>query len=327
VLEILRQVLREPALPADEFEVMKVQRLALQERGKTDPQALAANRLERLTKKYPPGDVRYVPTIDESIDRLRNTTIEQIRTLYNDFVGASHGELTVVGDFEPSEIMPLLGRMLSGWKSGKPYARIERPYEPGITPVRETIVTPDKENALFLAALSMPVGDEHPDYPALTIGNFILGGGALSSRLGDRLRQKEGLSYGAGSSFTASPTDAEATLTLRAICNPKNLPKAVAAADEELARLLRDGVTEKELADAKAGYTRQLGIRRTNDDALAGMLATNLYLGRTMQHELDLEESIRRLNPDEVAATFRRHVDPKKLVVIGAGDLAADAVK
>jgi zinc protease len=327
VLEILRQVLREPALPADEFEVMKVQRLAMLERGKTDPQALAANRLERLTRKYPPGDVRYVPTIDESIDRLRNTTIEKVRTLYNDYVGASHGELTVVGDFEPSEVMPLLGRMLSGWKSGKPYVRIEHPYDPGIASVRETIVTPDKENALFVAALSMPVGDEHPDYPALTIGNFILGGGAISSRLGDRLRQKEGLSYGAGSSFNASPTDAEATLTLRAICNPKNLSKAIAAADEELARLLRDGVSEQELADARAGYIRQLEIRRTNDTALAGMLATNLDLGRTMQHDLDLEKSIRRLTSDDVARALRRHVDPKKLVVIGAGDLPADAVK
>jgi zinc protease len=327
VLEILRQVLREPALPADEFEVMKVQRLAMLERGKTDPQALAANRLARLTSKYPPGDVRYVPTVDESIERLRRTTIDQVRTLYNDFLGASHGELTAVGDFEPSEVMPLLGRMLSGWKSGKPYARIERPFQPGIAPARVTIVTPDKENALFVAALSMPVGDEHPDYPALLIGNSILGGGTLSSRLGDRLRQKEGLSYGASSGFNASATDAHATLSMQAICNPRNLPKAVAAADEELARFLRDGATEKELTDARDGYTRQLEIRRTNDSALAGMLGNNLYLGRTMQHEVDLEASIRRLKTDDIAAAFRRHVDPSKLVLIGAGDVPPDAVK
>ena len=127
--------------------------------------------------------------------------------------------------------------------------------------------------------------------------------------------------------FNASPTVAHATLSMQAICNPKNLPKAVAATDEELARLLRDGVSEKEINAAKAGYTRQLEIRRTTDAALAGMLATNLDLGRTMRHQLDLEDAIRHLTPDDVSAALRKHVDPKKLVVIGAGDVAADAVK
>jgi zinc protease len=327
VLEILRQVLREPALPADEFEVMKAQRLAAVEQGKTDPQSLAATRLSRLTSKYPPEDVRYAPTIEESIERLKKCTVEQVRTLYQDYLGASHGELSVVGDFEPSEVLPLFERMFSGWKSGKPYARIERPYQPEVVAARETIVTPDKANALFVSLLAMPLREDNPDYPSLTIGNFILGGGALSSRLGDRLRQKEGLSYGAGSGFSASSTDVHATLMMQAICNPKNLTKAVNAADEELARLLKDGVTTKELDAAKEGYTRQLEIRRANDGALAGMLATDLYLGRTMQHEVDLESAIKRLTAEDVASALRKHVDPKKFVVVGAGDVPADAVK
>ncbi len=327
VLEILRQILREPTLPAEEFEVMKAQRLAAIEQGKTDPQALAGNLLSRLTSKYPPGDVRYAPTIEESIERLKACKLDQVRALYEDYLGASHGELAIVGDFEPSEVLPLFERMLSGWKSGKPYARIERPYQAEIVAARETIVTPDKENALFVSLVSMPMRDDNPDYPALTIGNFILGGGALSSRLGDRLRQKEGLSYGAGSGFSASPTDIHATLMMQAICNPKNLTKAVNAADEELAKLLSDGVTTKELDAAKDGYTRQLEIRRANDAALAGMLATDLYLGRTMRHEVDLEAAIKRLTPDDVGKALRKHIDPKRFVVIGAGNVPADAVK
>jgi zinc protease len=326
-LDILRQVLREPTLPADELEVLKLQRIATLERGKTEPAALALNRLNRLTSKYPSDDVRYAPTIQESIDRLEATTIDRVRTLYNDYLGASHGELAVVGDFDPSEVIPVFGKMLSGWKSGKPYSRIERPYQEGIAAARETIVTPDKENALFASRLTMPVGEDHPDSPALRIGNFIFGGGSLASRLGTRLRQKEGLSYGAGSIFTASPRDARATLGMSAICNPKNLRKAVGAADEELARMLRDGVTEQELSEAKAGYTRQLEIARTNDGELATVLAINLELGRTMQHEADLEQAIRRLQVDEVNTAFRKHVDPAKLVLIGAGDVPADTVK
>src|SRR5207244_4016541 len=79
VLEILRQVLREPTLPAEEFEVMKVEALARLEQGRTDPMRLATNRLQRLLATYPPDDVRYVPTIAEEIERIKATSIDQVR--------------------------------------------------------------------------------------------------------------------------------------------------------------------------------------------------------------------------------------------------------
>jgi zinc protease len=327
VLDILRQILREPTLPAEEFELMKVARLAGIEQGRTDPARLASNRLTRLMSKYDADDVRYTPTIDEELTRLKAVNIDQVRTLYKDYLGASHGELAIVGDFEPSEIMPIVGRMLEGWKSGKPYARIERPYQEGIASARETIVTPDKANANYLAGMSLPIGDEHPDYPALVVGNFILGGGSLSSRLGDRLRQKDGLSYGAGSTFVANPRDARSMLMMNAICNPANLPRVVTGVDEEVARLLRDGITPQELDLAKSGYARQQEQRRGNDAALAGQLANHLDLGRTMKYDADFEAAIQKLSADDINTALRKHIDPKKLVVIGAGDVQPGTVK
>jgi zinc protease len=276
---------------------------------------------------YPKEDVRYVPTLAEEVDRIKATTVEQVRTLYRDYLGAAHGEVAVVGDFDPSETLPVLARALEGWKAEKAYARIERPYQPGLPSARETIVTPDKANATYRAGLSLPVGDEHPDYPALVAGNFILGGGSLSSRLGDRLRQKDGLSYGAGSTLMPGPPDARATLTMQAICNPANLPRVVRGVDEELARLLRDGVTPRELEMAQTGHDRQQQVRRSNDAALAGILANNLHLNRTMQHEADLERAIGRLTPDDVNAALRKHLDPMKLAIVGAGDVEAGTVK
>ncbi|MFO0909995.1 MAG: pitrilysin family protein [Isosphaeraceae bacterium] len=327
VLEIFRQVLREPTLPQADFEQMKLMRVAMSDQLRSDPASLASNRMSRVLSKYPQDDIRYVPTVEESIARARSVTIDQVRTLYKDYLGASNGELVVVGDFEPSEVLPLFAQMLSGWGSKKPYARVERPYQPDLPVVGETIVTPDKANALYLAGLTLPIGEDHPDYPALAIGNFILGGGALSSRLGDRLRQKEGLSYGAGSSLSASATDKAGMLMLQAICNPANLPRVVKGAEEELERLVRDGVTAKELDDAKSGYLRQLQVRRSTDGALAGMLGTNLYLNRTLQHELDQERAIQALTPETVNAALRKHIDPKRLSVIGAGDVKPGTVK
>ena len=320
VVDILRQILREPSLPADEFDVMKNERISFVEQGRTEPTVLGMNLIQRLLSNYPADDVRYVPTVEERVSRLKNATHDQLVSLHHDYLGADHGELVIVGDFDPSEIMPSLAKTFDGWKSGKPYARIERPYQPDIAPKRETIVTPDKENAVYLAALSLPIRDDNPDYPALLIGNSVLGGGGLSSRIADRLRQKDGLSYGAGSCLGASPVDAKSDLVINAIYNPVNVAKVVSDVEEELERLIRDGASSAELDRAKTGYLQQQNNQRTNDVAIAAILAENLFVGRTLQFQADLEQKIKDLTPEVVNAALRKYVDPKRFSVVTAGD-------
>jgi zinc protease len=123
-LEILRQVLREPALPADQFEVLKRLQLASLERSRTEPDALAARALSRELHPYPKDDIRYVPTIDEEIDRVKNTTCDQVAQLYRGYLGSQTGELTIVGDFDAGACLPVLKAALAGWKAAKPYTRI-----------------------------------------------------------------------------------------------------------------------------------------------------------------------------------------------------------
>lgn len=162
--------------------------------------------------------------------------------------------------------------------------------------------------------------DDDPDYPALVLGNYILGSGALSSRLGDRIRQKEGLSYSVSSSFSASSWDERASLTLTAISNPANSPRVVKAAQEELDRLLHDGLADDELANARKGYLEALRMSRSNDATLATLLSNLRHLDRTMAYEADYEGKIAALTSDEILAALKRHVNPKKLVVVTAGD-------
>ena len=320
VLEILRQILREATLPAAEFDLIKNERLAALEQGRSDPMALGMIQIQRLLSPYPRDDVRYVPTVDERVDRLKKASPDQVKSLYQSYLGADHGELVIVGDFEPSEIMPILARTFDGWKAEKPYARIERPYQADLKSERITIQTPDKDNALYVAGLCLPIMDDNSEYPALAIGNFILGGGGLSSRIANRLRQKDGLSYGAGSFFGASPVDPRADLLLNAIYNPINVAKVVSDVDEELERLLKDGVTAAELDTAKTGYLQQEQNMRTNDMAITGTLSENLFVGRTMQFQAELEQKIKDLTPETVNAALRKHIDPHRLSVVTAGD-------
>lgn len=319
-LQLLGEILREPAFPADEFETTKRRMVANLSTNKTQPLDLAMNKLSRTLSPYSTDDVRYVPTLEETLERTEALTLDQVKKIYAEQVGASQVELGVVGDFDPDQTVKLVKETLAGWSSKVAVKRIDRKANENLTASQTDIVTPDKSNAEYLAGLTFPVSDADPDYAALRIGNLILGGSTLSSRLGDRIRQKDGLSYGASSMFSASSRDAYASLMVTVSTNPANIDKVTAAVKEELDKFLMDGPTEKELADAKQAYLESQKVGRTGDGAIAGQIVSNLNLGRTFAREAELEKAIQALTSTKVAEAFRKHVDPKKLVVIRAGD-------
>ena len=319
-LELLGEILREPAFPAAEFETSKLRMTSMLSSGRTEPATLARNKLNRALSPYGKDDVRYVPTLEETIDRARQVTIEQIKGLYETQIGGSHAELGVVGDFDPESTLRLVKEVLAGWESKAAFKRIDHKVADNGTGLKEDIVTPDKSNAEYLAGLSFALSDSDPDYPALRIGNFIFGGSTLASRLGDRIRQKDGLSYGATSSFVASSRDPVASLTVTVSTNPANIDKVTTAVMEELQRFLKDGPTEKEVADAKHAFVESQKVGRTGDAAIAGQIVSNLDTGRTFAFVAEQEKAILALTPAKVADVFRKHIDPNRLVIIRAGD-------
>jgi zinc protease len=241
-------------------------------------------------------------------------------------MGAQAAQVAVVGEFDPAQVEPLLGSILSGWKASMPYARIARRAADGVSGTAESIETPDKDNAVYEAGLAVAMTDSHPDYPALSVACHVLGG-SPAARLFQRVREKEGLSYGVGASFSARPLDPEARLRLRAICNPGNVPKAKTAILEEVQRLVAAGVSAEELTRERNSFLKQRGMSRSQDGVLASMLVSQLFAGRTMKYEADLEEKIRSLQPEQVSATFRKYIDPKRLTVVTAGDFAGAKAK
>jgi zinc protease len=324
VLEIFRQVLREPALPEDQFEILRRERLAAAEQSKTEPATLANRLLARELAPYGKGDVRYIPTVEESIARLTALSYEQVGQLYRDYLGSQAGELTIVGDFEPGSSVPILKNALEGWKAAKPYARITMGVPQGLAGSQHRINTPDKANADYVSGAIFALRDDEPDYAAAVMGNYILGSGALSSRLGMRVRQKEGLSYGVGSALGVSSFDRRASITMTAICNPQNIGKVDKAIREELERLLRDGITQDELDKARQGYLSAQKVRRATDGALASLLLDLSYCGRTMKYQEELEKRIEGLTAEQVTAAARKYFDPKKVVVVMAGDFGKE---
>jgi zinc protease len=319
-IKLLGEILRDPAFPAAEFDAVKRRTRAGLDMMQTEPAALASNRLNRALSPYSADDVRYVPTPEENLQRLDRVTLDQIIAIYQKQLGATHGEISIVGDFDVEPTLAQIREILKDWKSDVAVRRIQRTAPPDVPGRKEEILTPDKANAVFAAGVAFPLRETDPDFAALRLGNFMFGGGTLSSRLGNRIRQKEGLSYGVTSSFAASARDTAASLTVNAITNPVNIDRVEKAVIEELNAFRSEGPSTEELADARKAYLEAEKVGRVTDAAIAGQIVTNLELGRSFAHTRELEKRMAALTPEDVKAAFNKYIDPTKLVIIRAGD-------
>jgi zinc protease len=321
VLRLVAEVLREPAFPQTEFDQLKNERIAGLEQGKSEPTSIAFTNYLRHINPYPKGDVRYTEELAENVENIKATTLDDVKKFYADFYGASNAQLAVVGDFDDAEIGTLAKALFSGWKNKTPFVRVPTVYTDAPA-LNQSFETPDKANAFFLAGMNIKVKDTDPDYAALILGNYMIGGGFLNSRLAVRIRQKDGLSYGVGSGLTASSWDQSGSFLANAIYAPQNVDKLEADFKEEIARALKDGFTPDEIAAAKSGYLQSRTVQRAQDAGLAGRLAGYLYLNRTMAWDADFEQKIAALTPEQIVEALRRHIDPTKITIIKAGDFA-----
>jgi zinc protease len=303
---------------------LKQETLAGLEDAKTDPQQKATVRLEKYLGPWPKGDPRYVESPEESIELVKAVTLDDVKRFYADFYGASAAEIAVVGDFDKAEVTSQLNTLFGGWKSPKAFARLEDTYR-DLPPIREKIETPDKESAVFMAGLRLPLRDDDPDYPALVLGNFMTGGGFLNSRLATRIRVKDGLSYGVGSFLSASPWDKDGQFGAFAINAPQNADKLVKAFDEELAKILDKGFTDEEIAEAKKGWLQSRSVSRANDRELARTLGGREYLRRTLKWDEALESKVAALTNAQILAAMKKAIDPSKISIVQAGDFAKAA--
>ena len=319
-LGLLKQAMRRPLLDSEELEVIRRQMVTRMESMKSDPQGLAGNEFSRKLAPYPKDDVRYSPTIEENIEMFNDVSIDSIRELHSDFLNGEHGALVVLGDFDADAIVNQLEPVFADWKSDYSYRRIEQPAIAGIKGERIVINTPDKKNAVYIGGVALPMNDANVDHESLLLGNYVLGGGPLSSRLADRVRKQDGLSYAVGSQFRANAQDERSTLFLFAISNPNNTEKVVNAIDEELTRFVESGVSNEELEKAKESYLKNRRGRRAVDRNLARILLSNLKNDRTMAFQQESDQRIESLAKQQVDEALKRHFKKENLVIVTAGD-------
>jgi zinc protease len=317
-LRLAAEVLREPTFPESDFEQIRQASIARTESQRNEPGQLAMTSLYRHINPYPAGDPREFTSIDESIQALKALAPDDVRKFYNQFYGASNAELAIVGDFDAAEIQKLAAELFGNWKSPSPYSFIKRTVTK-VTSANQMIETPDKTNAVFAAGLTTPLNDKDPDYAAMVFANSLIGGGS-QSHLWQRIREKDGLSYGVASSVTGGIADNLGQFVVQAICNPQNVPKVEADFKDEMSKILRDGFAADEVATAKKAFLDERQVSRSDDGNLVRVLIRNAQFGYTMQRDAELEKKIAALTPEDVLAAMKRHIDASSISYFKGGD-------
>jgi zinc protease len=317
-LRLAVEMLRQPGYPETEFERVKTQRLKALENVPTQPEQLAAQELQRRLSPFAKPDPQYSATREEQIDELKKVTLDDVKKFHDQFYGASHGEFVVVGEVDQTAVRQMAAELLGNWNSPASYARLTNSYKT-VDATTKKIETPDKENAQFEAGLRIRMAESDPDYPAMVLANYMFGG-SITARMPDRIRNREGLSYGASSRFTAPADGDSALLSATVSSNPVNTPKVEASFMDELKKTLVNGFTAAEVAEAKKAYQDLRNVGRSQETALVGLIASHEQLGRTLLYDERMESRIQALTVEQINQAFRKHVDWEMVTIVKAGD-------
>jgi zinc protease len=320
VLELVAAMLRSPRLDAEELERYRKERLGQLDVQKTDPPQQSVNLVNAHFAPRPPGHVLHFYGTQEQMDGINAATIDEVRAFYRSHFGGSAADLSAVGDLDVAEVTAAVNRLFGDWRSPQPFVRPARRYV-ATDSAFVSVETPDKANAALAVGTTLELRDDDPDYPAMAMVNFMLASGQ-GAMLGNRLREKEGLSYAFLPFFSVQSFDRYATWIYGAIAAPKNIERLQASLRDELDRLRRDGFTADELARYRSGFLQNRAQARGTESALAGLLLTRRNAGRTMAFEQALDDAIAAVTLDQVNAALRKHIDPKRLVIARVGDFA-----
>jgi zinc protease len=319
-IALAAELLRSPTFPVADLEELKRSALSDIDAARKEPTAIARLAAQRYLSPYEATDFRYVATLDERAAAIAHVSEQDVRDFYRQFYGANSAQAAFVGNVDPSAVDAQLGQLLGSWQSASAFVRAPGIYK--ATAARsETFATPDKPNATFMVSGNLPLRDDDPDYASLQVGNEILGGGFLNSRLATRIRQKDGLSYTVGSGVQAGSWDAVGSFSVYAICAPQNLAQVERDAQEEIARATEEGFTPAEIAAAKSGIAQSELRDRSSDAALANDLAVHLYLNRDFNWDAQTDLRIEGATSASIQHAMQRFIDPTHWITVKAGDV------
>ena len=322
-LALVATLMREPSLPQEAFDRLLKAGIAGMEASRKEPETL---RQEAVRGHYNQarglslGHPDYWMGLDERLAQQQRMTLADVRGFHADYWSANKLRVTAVGAL-PEQLDAAVEQFFGNWKKPAAPAFVRHiPQFKEVPAARFDAIARDKPNAIVHFEQQLALSEPDPDAIPLRVAVHIFGGGGLESRLNERLRQKEGLTYGSNAWLNVGHWGNAASVGLYATYAPDKRARVIEVLQEEIKRMTEAGITAAELARAKKDIAEGRRQSRADLGALAGALQSLAEQGETWAQSQQRDEALASLTVEQVNAAWRKHVRPEAFVISTAGD-------
>jgi zinc protease len=313
VLTLLGDIIMKPSVPDAELAIRKGEAITVLRQDEDNPAIRAVEGLMTLLygSTHPYGR-RAKGTID-SVERL---TRDHLRALHAARFAPSTLSAVVVGDVEPARVVDVAGSVFGSWNAQVPHP-VDVPPAPHATERRRVAITMTNKAQSEVAYGFTTIARDDPQYYAFWLMNNVLGQYALGGRLGDSIRERQGMAYHVSSVF--DPNIVAGPLLVRAGVSAANVDRAIASIDEEIAALRRDGVTVRELTESRQYMIGSMPRALETNAGIAQFLQTAEFFGLGLDYDARLPDLLKAVTSEQVHAVAQQFLDPARATIVVAG--------
>ncbi len=313
LLALVADVVRNPSLSEGEMATRRGEIVTGIRQDQDNPATVAVE--EELALLYPGGHPygRRVKGTIESVERIDRTALaraHQERFSPSDLIVVS------VGDVEASRVVEETDKVFGDW-SGHPPSPVLVPNPPPVMARRQAVFPMMNKAQADIAYGFNTIARRDEAYYAFSLMNNVLGQYALGGRLGDSIRERQGMAYYVFSAF--EPNVGQGPLVIRAGVSPANVDRAMASIDEEVRRMAADGLTAEELAASKRYLTGSMPRMLETNAGIATFLLSCEQFGLGMDHDLRLPALLNAVTLEEANDVARRFLVPERATIAIAG--------
>ncbi len=311
-LDLLSDVLLNPVFDQKEIDRKVKETLAEIQRQKEEPDSVAGEAFAKSVFGHHP----YGTTNDEVAVYLPKLIRQEIIDFHSARYSPNNTIIAVVGDVGEKEIKQLLNEYFKSWKKKEqPLQSIAQP------PVREKMIVQKIDKSITQANIEMGhvgISRENPDYYAVMIMNYILGGGGFSARLMDNIRDTKGLAYDVHSGFSARKEPGAFSVSIQTKNESAN--EVIDETLKEIRRIQKELVSENELADAKAYLTGSFPLKMDTSAKIAGILTSVEIYGLGLDYPQKYPGLINSVTREDILRVAKKYIHPDKMVIVVVAD-------
>lgn len=311
VLDVLADVLRRPTFPQQHVDRLRGQWLVHLQEQAQDTRTMAYRRLNELVF----GDHPYGRSSSGTPETIEALTRDDVATFHEEEFDPQEGVIVVCGDVETGRVLDLLKEYFGDWNRGSKNQEIGAPQEP-VQSHREQVVIPGKiQSDIVIGAPA--IERTHPDYFAVQVANHILGRFGLMGRLGEEVRERQGLAY---YSYSFLDTDEKAGLWIASAgVNPTNVDQAISAVLKEFERLANEPVSAEELSDSQANMTGSMPLRLETNGGVASTLLNIERFDLGLDYLEEYSRRVLSITREDVQRVASRYLQPERCTIVVAG--------